>query len=64
VLVRLGGATWARDGFRAPDGGYGIVSGIILYVWVAVVNGFLTMAAERNAFYEAAPSQTLARAQS
>jgi hypothetical protein len=26
----------------APDGGYGIVSGIILYVWVAVVSGFLT----------------------
>jgi hypothetical protein len=28
---------------RAPDGGYGIVSGIILYVWVAVVSGLLTM---------------------
>jgi Kef-type K+ transport system membrane component KefB len=41
VLVLLGGTTWARDGFWAPDGGYAIVSGIILYVWVAGVSGFL-----------------------
>jgi hypothetical protein len=43
VLVLLGGTTWARDGFWAPDGAYGIVSGIILYLWVAVVSGFLVM---------------------
>jgi hypothetical protein len=43
VLVLLGGTTWARDGFWAPDGAYAIVSGIILYVWVAVVSAFLTM---------------------
>jgi len=43
VLVLLGGTTWARDGFWAPDGGYGIVSGVILYLWVVVVSGFLTM---------------------
>jgi hypothetical protein len=43
VLVLLGGTTWARDGFWAPDGGYAIVSAIILYLWVAVVSGFLFM---------------------
>jgi hypothetical protein len=43
VLVLLGGTTWARDGFWAPDGGYAIVSGIILYLWVAVVSGFLVI---------------------
>ena len=43
VLVLLGGTTWAHDGFWAPDGGYATVSGIILYVWLAVVSGFLAM---------------------
>jgi hypothetical protein len=43
VLVLLGGTIWARDGFWAPDGGYATVSGIILYLWVAVVSGFLVM---------------------
>ena len=43
VLVLLGGTTWARDGFWAPDGGYALVSGLILYLWVAVVSGFLVM---------------------
>jgi hypothetical protein len=43
VLVLLGGTTWARHGFWAPEGGYAIVSGFILYVWVAVVSGFLVI---------------------
>jgi hypothetical protein len=43
VLVLLGGTTWARDGFWAPDGVYAIVSGIILHLWVVVVSGFLVM---------------------
>jgi hypothetical protein len=43
VLVLLGGTTWATDGFWAPDGAYAIVSGIVLYLWVAVVSGFLYM---------------------
>jgi hypothetical protein len=43
VLVLLGGTTWARDGFWAPDGAYAIVSGIIFYVWLAVVSAFLAM---------------------
>jgi hypothetical protein len=41
VLVLLGGTTWARDGFWAPDGAYAIVLGIIFYLWVVVVSGFL-----------------------
>jgi hypothetical protein len=43
VLVLLGGTTWARDGFWAPDGAYALVAGIIFFVWVAVVSGFLYM---------------------
>jgi hypothetical protein len=43
VLVLLGGTTWAQDGFWALDGVYAIVSAIILYVWIAVVSGFLYM---------------------
>ena len=43
VLVLLGGTTWARDGFWAPVGAYALVSGIILYLWIAVVSGFLYM---------------------
>jgi hypothetical protein len=43
VLVLLGGTTWARDGFWAPDGAYALVSGFILYAWIAVVSGFLVM---------------------
>jgi hypothetical protein len=29
VLVLLGGTTWARSGFWAPDGGYAKISGLI-----------------------------------
>jgi hypothetical protein len=43
VLLLLGGTTWARHGFWAPDGAYATVSGIILYLWVVVVSGFLVM---------------------
>jgi hypothetical protein len=44
VLVLLGGTTWARDGFWAPDGAYAIVSGgIIFFAWIAVVSGFLVI---------------------
>ena len=41
VLVLLGGTTWAHNGFWAPDGAYALVSGFILYLWIAVVSGFL-----------------------
>jgi hypothetical protein len=43
VLVLLGGTTWAHDGLWAPDGAYALVSGIILFVWIVVVSGFLFM---------------------
>jgi hypothetical protein len=43
VLVLLGGTTWASDGFWAPDGGYSLISQIILFAWIAVLSGFLVM---------------------
>jgi hypothetical protein len=43
VLVLVGGTTWARDAFWAPDGGYADVSSFIVFAWILVVSGFLTM---------------------
>ncbi|HVG67697.1 MAG TPA: hypothetical protein VM785_05860 [Gaiellales bacterium] len=31
----------ASDGFWAPDGGYALISQIILFAWIAVLSGFL-----------------------
>lgn len=42
VLVLLGGTTWLRSGFWAPDGAYSrLVSPIIGLVWVVVVSRIL-----------------------
>ena len=42
VLVLLGGATWASDGFWAPDGVYSrVISPLIGVVWLLVVSGVL-----------------------
>ena len=41
VLVLLGGTTWAQNGFWAPDGAYALLSGLIFFVWLVVVSGFL-----------------------
>ena len=42
VLVLLGGSTWMRDGFWAPDGAYSrVVSPLIGLVWVVVVSRVL-----------------------
>ena len=42
VLVLLGGSTWMRDGFWAPDGAYSrFVSPLIGLVWVVVVSRVL-----------------------
>jgi hypothetical protein len=41
VLVLLGGTTWARDGFWAPDGGFSLISQIILFAWIVVLSAFL-----------------------
>jgi hypothetical protein len=43
VLVLLGGTTWATNGFWAPDGGYALISRIVLVSWIAVISGFLYM---------------------
>jgi hypothetical protein len=42
-LVLLGGTTWATNGFWAPDGGYALISRIVLVAWIAVISGFLYM---------------------
>jgi hypothetical protein len=42
ILVLLGGSTWMRDGFWAPDGLYSrLVSPLIGLVWVVVVSRVL-----------------------
>jgi hypothetical protein len=42
VLVLLGGSTWMRGGFWAPDGAYSrLVSPIICLVWIIVVSRVL-----------------------
>ncbi len=43
VIVLLGGTTWARSGFWAPDGAYAVISQVVLFVWLVVVSGFLVM---------------------
>jgi hypothetical protein len=42
VLVLLGGTTWMRDGFWAPDGAYSrLVSPLICLAWIVVVSRVL-----------------------
>ena len=42
MLVVLGGTTWLRGGFWAPDGAYSrFVSPLILLAWVVVVSRVL-----------------------
>jgi hypothetical protein len=43
VLVLLGGTNWASDGFWAPDGAYALIAQIVLFLWIAVLSGFLAM---------------------
>ena len=43
ILTLLGGTTWARDGFWAPDGAYSTVSQLVAYTWIAVISGVLYM---------------------
>ena len=43
VLVLLGGTTWATNGVWAPDGGYALVSRLVLVAWIVVISGFLYM---------------------
>ena len=41
VLALLGGTTWASDGFWAADGAYVIVAQAVVFLWIAVLSGFL-----------------------
>jgi hypothetical protein len=42
VLVLLGGTTWARTGFWAPDGAYTeVLWPTLMAVWIGVISGFL-----------------------
>jgi hypothetical protein len=43
ILTLLGGTTWARDGFWAPDGAYQLISQLVAYAWIAVISGVLYM---------------------
>jgi hypothetical protein len=43
VVALLGGMTWASDGFWAPDGAYSLISAFVVFLWIAVLSGFLVM---------------------
>ena len=43
VVGLLGGTTWASDGFWSPDGASSLISQIVVFVWIAVLSGFLAM---------------------
>jgi hypothetical protein len=43
VVALLGGTTWAGDGFWAPDGAYSLISAFVVFLWIAVLSGFLVM---------------------
>ncbi len=41
VLFLLGGTTWAKDGFWAPDGPYGTITFLLFLVWLALTSVLL-----------------------
>ena len=41
IITLLGGTTWARDGFWAPDGSYSTIAQLVAYLWIAVISGVL-----------------------
>jgi hypothetical protein len=41
VLALLGGTTWASNGFWAPDGAYGILSQVVIFLWIAGLSGVM-----------------------
>jgi hypothetical protein len=41
VLGLLGGTTWAANGFWSPDGAYALISQAAVFLWIAVLSGFL-----------------------
>jgi hypothetical protein len=43
ALVVLGGTTWAKAGFWAPDGAYAYIAQAVTFLWIAGLSGFLAM---------------------
>jgi MFS family permease len=41
VIVLLGGTTWAREGFWAPDGLYGLIAVLFGLAWMFLLSGLL-----------------------
>lgn len=41
LLFLLGGTTWAKDGFWAPDGAYGTITFLLFLVWLTVTSALL-----------------------
>ena len=41
VLVLLGGTTWARNGFWAPNGVIAVAAQLVFYVWIVAASVFL-----------------------
>lgn len=56
LLMALGGTVWARDGFWAPDGGYGFITVIVFVVWVVVASALLSMRTTAASAPERAPA--------
>lgn len=46
LLFLLGGTTWAKDGFWAPDGAYGTITFVLFLVWVVVTSSLLVSRAK------------------
>lgn len=55
VAFLVGGATLARNGFFAPDGGYGFILFWLLPVWAAV-SGFVLRLKSPESAVAAAPA--------
>jgi hypothetical protein len=41
LLFLLGGTTWAKDGFWAPDGAYGTITFLLFLAWLVVTSALL-----------------------
>jgi len=41
LLFLLGGTTWAKDGFWAPDGAYGTIAFLLALAWLVVTSALL-----------------------
>lgn len=46
LLFLLGGTTWAKDGFWAPDRAYGTITFLLFLAWLVVTSALLVRRAE------------------